>query len=65
MRDGRCRHQRAVRRAHVVVEHLRRIEAVDLLHLRDHLVRAAVDREVVDVAAAERGGERGADVAAA
>ena len=62
LRDGRGRQQRAVGRADVVVEHLRRVEAVDLQHLRDDLVRAPGDREIVDVAAAERRAERRADV---
>ena len=34
-----------------------------LLDLRDHLVGAAVEREVVDVAAAQHRAQRGADVA--
>ena len=60
--DRRCRDHRAVRRANVVVEHLIGIQPIGLQHLRYHLVRAAGDREVVDVAAAERGAERAADV---
>ena len=53
---------RAVWHAQVVVQHLLRIEAVGLQYLRDHPVRAPGDREVVDVAAAQRRTQRGADV---
>ena len=60
--DRRGRHHAAVRGADVVVVELVRIQAVRLLHLRNHLVRAAGDAEVVHVTAAEHGAERGADV---
>src|SRR2546423_666913 len=46
----------------VVVEHLIRVQAIGLKHLRNHLVRAAGDREIVDVSAAERGAQRRAHV---
>ena len=57
------RHQRAVGRANVVVEQLLRIEAEALLHLRDDLIGASAHAEIVDVGAAQHGGERAADVA--
>ena len=47
----------------VVVEQLIGVEPVALLHLRDHLVGAAVEAEVIDVAAAQHPGQRAADVA--
>src|SRR6185312_7955172 len=34
-----------------------------LLDLRDHLIRTAAEAEIIDVAAAERRGERAADIA--
>ena len=60
--DSPCRDDRATGRTDVVVEHLIGIEAIGLQHLRNHLVGAAGNREVVDVAAAEGCAERTADV---
>ena len=40
-----------------------RIEPVTLLHLGNDLVGTAADAEIIDVAAAQHGGERSADVA--
>ncbi len=54
-RHRRQRHRRAVGGANIVVEQLVSVEARALLDLRDHLVGAAVEREVVDVAAAQHG----------
>ena len=62
VRDRGGGQEAAVRRADVVAQHLRRIEAIDLQHLGDHLVGAPADREVVDVTAAQRRRQRGADV---
>ena len=55
--------ERAVGGADVVVEQLVRVEAETLLHLRNDLVGAAAHAEIIDVAAAQHGGERAADVA--
>ena len=52
---GGGRHLRAVGQLDVEVQQVRGIEAIDLLHLRDDLVGAAIDGEVVDIAAAQRG----------
>ena len=59
----RQRHRRAVGGADVIVEDLVDVLPRTLLDLRDHLVGAAVEREVVDVAAAQHRAQRGADVA--
>ena len=47
----------------MIVEQLVRIEPETLLYLRDDLIGAPAHAEIVDIAAAEHGGERAADVA--
>ena len=47
----------------MIVEHLIGIEPVALRDLGDHLVGAAVETEIVDVAAAQQRAERAADIA--
>ena len=54
--------ERAVSRTHVVIEHLVRVQPVPLQHLRYDLVGTSGDGEVVDVTAAQRVAQRGADV---
>src|SRR5579864_8463723 len=61
VRNRARRNQRSIAGAQVIVEHLGRVEAVDLQDLWDNLVGAALDREVVDVAAAEGRTERAPD----
>ncbi len=61
--DRRQRDRRTVAGADVVVEQLLRVQPVALLHLRDDLVGAPAHAEIVDVAAAQHGGKRAADVA--
>jgi len=63
MRDRGQRDRRAVGGLDVVVEQLLGIEAIALLHLRDHLVGTAVQAEIVDVAAPQQRGEGAADIA--
>ena len=52
VRDGAELHQRAIGRAQVQIEHLFGVQPVLLQHLRNDLVGAAGDREVIDITAA-------------
>src|SRR5262249_53394760 len=61
--DRRQRHHGAARGADVVVEQLLGIETISLLDLRDHLVGAPRQAEIVDVAAPQHGGQATANIA--
>ena len=61
--DRRQRDRRAVGGLDVIVQQLVGVEARALLDLRDHLVRPAVEAEIVDVAAAQHRRQRRADIA--
>ena len=60
--DGRKRRQGAVRRLDVIIQDLIRIQSKPLGDLRNDFVRTAGEPEILRIAAAQRGGERAADV---
>ena len=61
-RHRRQRHELAARRAHAILRQPIRRETEVARHLRDHLIRAAIQVEAVDVIAAEQRRERAADI---